>query len=276
MPRRPRADAPGAFHHVIVRGIEKRRIFQDDWDRESLHARLARVFPECGVTCFGWAFMPNHVHLVLRTGETPLAVGMARLNTGYARYFNERHERVGHLFQNRYRAIPILDESHLLVCIRYVHRNPLRAGMVRDLEALATYRWTGHAVLMGHGQASFQAVETVRLRFAAGAAARSRIESWMRDATDDIGSEALCLRRLTEMVGSAFSVAPAEISGGRRTRRVAAARGALAFLGNRILGLSPPALCEALGVSRQAIHRSMRRGENAVEGIPSLSRLLKS
>ncbi len=276
MPRGPRADAPGAFHHVIVRGIEKRRIFRDDLDRENLLARLTRVFPECSLACFGWALMPNHVHLVLQTGGTPLAVAMARLNTGYARYFNERHRRVGHLFQNRYKAIPILDEPHLLVCMRYVHLNPLRAGLVRDVDALARHPWTGHAVLMGNANAPFQSTEAVFARFAGDRATRPCIQAWMREAADDVGSEGLCFQRLVELVGSAFSVAPTEISTGRRTRRVVAARSALAFLGNRILGMRAPGLSRALGVSRQAASRAIRRGEKVVADVPSLSRLLRS
>ncbi|MGI9589767.1 MAG: transposase [Myxococcota bacterium] len=276
MPRGPRLDAPGAMHHVIARGIEKGLIFRDDRDRLDLLRRLSRVFPECGLSCFGWAFMPNHAHFVVRTGGTPLAVAMARVSTGYARHFNERHERVGHLFQNRYKAVPILDESHLLTCIRYVHLNPVRAGLVADTEALATYPWTGHAVLIGYASAPFQVTREVLARFGSSAASRSAIEAWMQDDAGALGADGLCLQRLAELVGRAFSVSPNEISGGRRTRRVATARRALAFLGNRLLGMRPPSLCPVLGVSRQAAHDAIGRGEEVVERTPSLSRLLKT
>ncbi len=74
--------------------------------------------------------MPNHVHIVTRTGSTPLARAMARIGTGHAVYFNRRHARVGHLFQNRYKAVRILDETQLRTTIRYVHRNPVEAGLV--------------------------------------------------------------------------------------------------------------------------------------------------
>ncbi|MBW1688614.1 MAG: transposase, partial [Deltaproteobacteria bacterium] len=125
MPRGPRIDAAGAAQHVIVRGIEGRRIFRDDADREDFVERLERLLPELGFLCYAWAFVPNHAHLVLQTGPVPLSRLMARLLTGYARRFNERHERSGHLFQNRFRSRVIEDDSDLLGVVLYVHRNPL-------------------------------------------------------------------------------------------------------------------------------------------------------
>jgi REP element-mobilizing transposase RayT len=264
------------MHHVIVRGIEKREIFRDDRDRSNLHGRLTRVLLESGVACFGWTFMPNHVHLVVRTGETPLAVAMARVNTGYARYFNERHARVGHLFQNRYKALAVFDDEHLLTCVRYVHLNPLRAGLVADLEALARYPWTGHAVLMGRASAPFQATGELRSCFSGGDVSGPQLSAWMHENQEVPGPESLCFRHLAELVGRAFSVAPQEIEAGRRTRRVVEARGALAFLASRILGLKPPGLCRRLGVSRQAALQAVLRGERAVARVPSLARLLES
>ena len=138
----------------MVRGIEGRPIFSDDHDRRELLSRISRVFPECGTRCYAWALMPNHAHLVIRTGHRRLSHVMARLGTGYAGYFNERHARAGHLFQNRYKSVPVLDDAYLLVVIRYVHRNPLEAGLVRDGEALRRFPWTGHAVLMGERTAA--------------------------------------------------------------------------------------------------------------------------
>ena len=83
----------------MVRGIEGRPIFSDDHDRRELLSRISRVFPECGTRCYAWALMPNHAHLVIRTGHRRLSHVMARLGAGYAGYFNERHARAGHLFQ---------------------------------------------------------------------------------------------------------------------------------------------------------------------------------
>ena len=105
MPRKSRIDAPGALHHIIVRGIERRAIFRDDDDREKFIEKLAMVLAESRTPCFAYALMRNHVHLLLRTGTVPLATVMRQLLTGYAMHFNRRYRRHGHLFQNRYKSI---------------------------------------------------------------------------------------------------------------------------------------------------------------------------
>jgi putative transposase len=97
--------APGALHHIICRGIEKTRIFRDDADRDSFIDRLGRVISETNTPCYAWALIPNHFHLLLKTGHVPIATVMRKLLTGYAVTFNRRHLRVGHLFQNRYKSI---------------------------------------------------------------------------------------------------------------------------------------------------------------------------
>jgi REP element-mobilizing transposase RayT len=165
----------------MVRGIEKRRIFEDDCDRRDLLERLGRILPEAGMTCFAWALMPNHVHLVLRTGTVRLAHVMARLNTGYARRFNTRHARVGYLFQNRYKSILIEQDEYLLGLVRYVHLNPLRAGLVGSLESLGRYCWTGHATLLGEGDVGFQNTKEILEQFGATTSeSRRRLLAWMR------------------------------------------------------------------------------------------------
>ena len=105
MPRKARIDAPGALHHIIVRGIEQRNIFENDRDRDQFIRRLDDILTETETPIYAWALMPNHVHLLLKTGLTPVATIMSRLLTGYAGYFNRRHRRHGHLFQNRYKSI---------------------------------------------------------------------------------------------------------------------------------------------------------------------------
>ena len=161
MPRGPRLDAPGTMHHVIVRGIERGEIFRDERDREDFLARLGHIVEEGQATCFAWVLIPNHVHLLLRTGETPLARLMRRLLTGYAVSFNLRHQRAGHLFQNRYKSMVCEEEAYLLELIRYIHLNCIRAGLVEDMQALDRYRWSGHAVLMGYEDRSWQARDEV-------------------------------------------------------------------------------------------------------------------
>jgi len=99
MPRRSRIDAPGALHHIIARGIERRAIFRDDQDRADFLERLGANLEESRTPCFAWALLSNHIHLLLRTGATPISTLMRRVLTGYAVGYNQRHRRQGHLFQ---------------------------------------------------------------------------------------------------------------------------------------------------------------------------------
>jgi REP-associated tyrosine transposase len=141
---------PGILQHVIVRGIEKRNIFLDDEDKTSFIERLSSLLQKTETSCFAWALLSNHFHLLLMPTSTPLSTLMRRLLTGYAVVFNRKHLRSGHLFQNRYKSIVCEEETYLLELVRYIHLNPLRAGLVSNLDELDRYRWCGHAVLMGN------------------------------------------------------------------------------------------------------------------------------
>ncbi len=101
MPRKARIDVSGALHHVLVRGIERGKIFRSDYDRWNLLNRLGKLIPETQTDCFAWALIPNHVHLLLRTGLVPISVLMSRLLTGYAVWFNKKYRLHGQFFQNR-------------------------------------------------------------------------------------------------------------------------------------------------------------------------------
>ena len=102
MPRKARLDAPGTLHHVIIRGIERRPIVDDDKDRENFVSRLGHLAAEIDTGIFAWALMTNHAHILLKSGSFGLSNFMRRLLTGYAITYNFRHRRHGHLFQNRY------------------------------------------------------------------------------------------------------------------------------------------------------------------------------
>jgi len=134
----------------MARGIERRKLFLDDADRQSFLDRLAIVLEETQTQCYAWALIPNHFHLLLRTGPTPVSKVMRRLMTGYAVTFNKRHKRAGHLFQNRYKSVVCEEDAYLLELIRYIHLNPLRAGLVKDLQELDKYPWAGHSAILGY------------------------------------------------------------------------------------------------------------------------------
>jgi len=161
MPRVARIDTPGLLHHVMIRGIERRKIFYDDKDREDLIDRLSALLPETKTGCYAWAFLPNHAHFLLRSGPKGMAALMRRLLTGYAVSFNKRHRRHGQLFQNRYKSIICQEDAYLEELVRYIHLNPLRAKIVMDLGELDKYGYCGHCALMGNKETEWQEVEYV-------------------------------------------------------------------------------------------------------------------
>ena len=156
MPRKARIDAPGALQHIIVRGIERKRIFYDDNDRDNFVARLTAILPESTARCYAWALIPNHLHLLFRTDKVPISTVMRRLLTGYALSFNRRHRRHGPLFQNRYKSILCQQDPYLLELVRYIHLNPLRAGIVSNLKELGKFAYSGHGAILGRYSHSFQ------------------------------------------------------------------------------------------------------------------------
>ena len=149
MPRRARLDAPGTLHHVMVRGIEKGKIVNDAADRKYFVNRLAALAVDTKTSIYAWALMSNHVHILLRSSEIGLSAFMRRLLTGYAIWFNRRHRRWGHLFQNRYKSIICDEDAYFTELVRYIHLNPLRAKLVKGLAQLDRYPWSGHGVLTG-------------------------------------------------------------------------------------------------------------------------------
>jgi REP element-mobilizing transposase RayT len=161
MSRKARIDAADALHHVIVRGIENRAIFEDDYDRNDFLERLGQIVLQTHTRCFAWALMPDHFHLLLKTDGSSISTVMSRLLTGYAVRFNRRHKRNGHLFQNRYRSILCQADAYLLELVRYIHLNPIRAKIVSTLQALDRYRFSGHSVIMGKHRQDWQSVDRV-------------------------------------------------------------------------------------------------------------------
>ena len=167
MPRQPRLDAfrpsSGIFdrHPPPCDGAGDRAdaLFRDDGDRADFLARLEAL------TVYAWVLLPNHAHLLVRTGTRPLPRSMRSLLTGYAGAFNRRHTRVGHLFQNRYKSIVVEEEPYLLELVRYLHLNPLRAKVVPSLRALARYPWTGHSALCGAVPRPWQDTQTILTQF---------------------------------------------------------------------------------------------------------------
>jgi len=149
MPRGPRLDIPGLIYHVICRGIERKEIFKTSSDYRFLLRKLSELTSECGLRVYAFSFMPNHIHLLVKPEGVLLASFMRRLLTSYAVYFNKRHKRSGHLFQNRYASFSVQHGAYFLELVRYIHLNPVRAGIVSDVGNLSLWPYSGYGALMG-------------------------------------------------------------------------------------------------------------------------------
>lgn len=165
MPRTRRLDWKNAIHHVMARGVEKRKIFIDDNDRRRFVSRLGRYADETGIDIYAWVLMPNHIHILTRTSDIPLSKFMQKTLTAYAVYFNKKHDRTGHLFQNRYRSILVQEESYFMELVRYIHLNPLRSGILNSRDEINRYIWSGHAGIINKGMFAWQNTTSVLRHF---------------------------------------------------------------------------------------------------------------
>jgi putative transposase len=268
MPRKARIDIPGVLQHVIVRGIERRKIFRDDRDRGMFAKRFSFLLKETDTDCFAWALLDNHFHLLLRCNRTALSIFMRRLLTGYAVNFNHRYKRSGHLFQNRYKSIICEEDVYLLELIRYIHLNPLRAKMIPDMNALDLYPWSGHAVLMGKADLPGQVIDEVLLFF-------GKRLSLSRRKYRQFVADGISQGRRSELVGGGL----------RRSRKASGEQDECAVFDDRVLGsgefvdrlrreadslsILPPRvslqeiaklICELLEVAADSIYRRTRGG----------------
>jgi REP element-mobilizing transposase RayT len=152
VPRAHRAIVPGDIVHIVARGVLQRAIYRDDRDRRHFTRLLDAAVTEHGWRCLTYCLMPNHFHLVVQLREATLSDGMHALNGGYARWHNERHQRVGHLFEGRYWSTVVRREEHMIGLARYVAVNPVRAHLCADA---AQWRWSAHRALIGDEPAGF-------------------------------------------------------------------------------------------------------------------------
>ena len=227
MPRKARIDAPGALQHIIIRGIEQQSIFNDTQDYQNFIERLGSILTDTSTPCYAWTQMTNHVHLLLRTGHAPLSTVMQRLLTGYAQQYNRRHKRHGHLFQNRYKSILCEEDLYLLELVRYIHLNPIRADIVKDIKKLNSYPRCGHSVLMGKIKHPWQHTDYVLRLF--GKSVRTA-----RRTYSDFVSKGISLGKRPDLVGGGL----VRSSGGWSSLKAIRSTGLRTVSDERILGSS--------------------------------------
>ncbi len=141
MARKPRIQFEGAFYHIIVRGNRRQNIFLDESDFREYLERLHKYRNKCGFLLYAYVLMTNHVHLLMETPKDPISRIMQMINFTYTQHFNRKYRKVGHLFQGRYKSYLCDKDSYLLSLVRYIHNNPVRAGLVKDAGA---YQWSSH------------------------------------------------------------------------------------------------------------------------------------
>jgi REP-associated tyrosine transposase len=164
----------------MVRGINKAAIFSDDQDRQKFLERLGENIDAAKCSIYAWVLMTNHVHLLFKSGGKGISAVMRKQLTWYAQYYNRRYKRTGHLFENRYKSILCEEENYLLALVRYIHLNPVRAGMVKTLEELDRYPWGGHSAVMGKKKHDWMDVSYVLSQFGSRkSAARSAYSSFV-------------------------------------------------------------------------------------------------
>jgi REP element-mobilizing transposase RayT len=213
------------MYHVMSRGIERGRIFLDEEDYANFRDRMAAGLARAGGKCLAWSLMPNHFHFLILRGGGPLSGLMHRVMTGYAINYNLRHGRAGHLFQNRYKAIICDLQEYLLELAPYIHLNPLRAGLVKDLAGLNGYKWCGHAAAVTGAADDILDRDELLMHF--GDLEESAVENYCRVMTE----KAADLRK-RDLAGGGLR----RSAGGERSVMKALRSGEESFFDPRILG----------------------------------------
>ncbi|MEK7516220.1 MAG: transposase [Patescibacteria group bacterium] len=146
MSRALRLEYPGAFYHVLSRGNERKEIFRDNEDRFRFLDLLCEAAARWALSVHAYVLMTNHYHILLETKAGMLSLPMRHVNGVYTQFFNRKHKRPGHLFQGRFKALLVDKENYLLTLSRYIHQNPVKAGMVKSA---LDYPWSSYPAYMG-------------------------------------------------------------------------------------------------------------------------------
>lgn len=145
MPRTARKKSKSGIYHIILRGINKQTVFYDDEDREVFLNRLKTVKEEKSYTIYAFCLMGNHIHLLVKEEEFEIGRIMQKILTSYIFWYNRKYERIGNLFQDRFKSEVVEDDSYLLSAVRYIHQNPIKAGLCQTVDE---YKWSSHSAYL--------------------------------------------------------------------------------------------------------------------------------
>ena len=140
MPRKAREKSSTGVYHVMIHGINKQNIFEDDEDRQRFIERLSIAKTKFDFELYAYCLMDNHVHLLIKQNTADLSSIMKKIQSSYVYFFNWKYERSGHLFQDRYRSECVEDNEYFYMVIRYIHQNPVKAG----ISSIDSYKWSSY------------------------------------------------------------------------------------------------------------------------------------
>lgn len=299
MARKARLHVPGGVYHAMLRGNDGQDIFFAKGDRRRFQDLIAEGTERFGYRVHGFCLMTNHVHLVLQIGDVPLSRAMHNLAFRHARFVNARRGRVGHLFEGRYKALLVEADSYLLELVRYVHLNPVRAGLVEDP---ADWPWSGHRAYLGREALPWLTTEWVlgqlgrrigRARAAydrfvgegIGGDRRPEFHAGADDYRVLAGEEFLktvlaparphappALEAIVAAVVADYDVAEAELAGPSRGRALSEARGVIALLARDTGAASLSTLAARWRRDVSTLSRNLSRLEARRAAEPDLAR----
>lgn len=286
MPRKPRIHFPSAVYHVILRGNGKQDIFFDEGDRFRFHLLLQEATERYHCRVHAFCLMSNHVHIALQVSDIPLSRIMQNITFRYTRWINWRQRRSGHLFQGRYKAVLVDENEYLLELIRYIHLNPVRAGMVIEP---SRYSWSSHPSYCGRQSIAWLTTEWMLSQFSKKEKeARKLYQRFIADGLseghrpefhgvngrdsrilgDDSFAESvlndaeamplkLSLDRLIEAVNTVYGFSPGDIA--CRTRAASEARGLAAWIALETMGCTVAEVAKASGRDASSLSSAASR-----------------
>jgi len=296
MPRKPRIYYPGALYHVLARGNAKQVIFLADADMLQYQSYVTEGLSEYGHRIHAYCWMNNHTHMLIQAGESSISKMMQQISQRYTQWFNRKYERVGHLFQGRYKALLVDADDYLLELVRYIHLNPKRAGVVDQLE---DYQWSSHRAYLGNNVLPWLTTEWVLQQFGEDlSGARIKYRYFLEQKADKerlaqlstgtaegriLGSDRFILKvtaaqqtestkqklrcsleEITEMVAKEGGVNAEEISSPSQRRAVSHARSMIALLAVDYAGLSATEVASHLSRDLTVISRQLKQTRERV------------
>ncbi|MEA4848828.1 MAG: transposase [Clostridiaceae bacterium] len=147
MTRAARGISENGVYHIMLRGINRQTIFEDDRDIERLIDTVKRYKPVSKYELYAYCIMSNHAHFLIKEVEEPVSISIKRISSSYVFWYNKKYDRCGHLFQERFKSEVIDNDEYFLTVLRYIHQNPVKAGIVKDISG---YRWSSYSEYMGN------------------------------------------------------------------------------------------------------------------------------